>query len=113
MSSISQDLSALLTPNQAIEQMIDLRIQLEEIEQQIQNLKPAFYEACEQMETDQIRRERALIYCKINNGKWVYPDNIIKQQQKLKQLKLDFQTTHEPNSGREVSWVIKLYSDDR
>jgi hypothetical protein len=42
--------------------MIDLRIQLEEIERQIQNLKPAFYEACEQMETDQIRRERALIY---------------------------------------------------
>lgn len=42
MSSISQDSSALLTPNQAIEQMIDLRIQLEEIEQQIQNLKPAF-----------------------------------------------------------------------
>lgn len=108
MSSISQDL-----PHQAIEQMIDLRIQLEEIERQIQELKPAFYEACEQLETDQIHHEKALIYCKVTSGKWVYPDNIIKQQQKLKQLKLDFQTTHEPISGREISWVLKLYSDDR
>ena len=48
MSSISQDLSAILTPNQAIEQMIDLRLQLEEIEQQIKDLKPSFYKACEQ-----------------------------------------------------------------
>jgi 3-methyladenine DNA glycosylase AlkC len=91
-----------------IEQMIDLRIQLEAIDQQIKELKPAFIEACEEQESDQIHHERALIYCKITNGTWIYPTNIIKQQEKLKQLKQDFHATHEPNAGREVSWVIKL-----
>ena len=91
-----------------IEKMIDLRIQLEAISQQIKDLKPAFIEACEEQDSDQIHHEQALIYCKITNGTWIYPTNILKQQEKLKQLKQDFQATHEPHTGREISWVIKL-----
>jgi hypothetical protein len=35
-----------LTPTEVIEQMIDLHIQQAELEQQIQFLKPAFFDAC-------------------------------------------------------------------
>jgi hypothetical protein len=111
MSSISQNSPQTLTPNQAIERMIDLRIQQANLEQQIQALKPAFFKACSQQDTDQIENSRAFIFCKLTPGKWNYSTNIINQEHKLKQLKKDFQEKHEPNTGREVFWAIKLLTD--
>jgi hypothetical protein len=111
MSSISQNSSKILTPNQAIERMIDLRIQQADLEQQIQALKSAFFEACNQQDTDHIENGRAFIFCKLTPGKWNYPTNIINHERKLKQLKKDFQDNHEPDTGREVFWVIKLLTD--
>jgi hypothetical protein len=98
------------SPAQIIEQMIDLRIQQAKIEQQIQALQPSFFEACAQQNTDHIKNDRAFIFCRLTPGKWNYPSNIIQYERQLKQLKQDFQTNHEPNTGREVSWVIKLLS---
>jgi hypothetical protein len=111
MSSISQNSSAILTPNQAIERMINLRIQQAKLEQQIQALKPAFSEACSQQDTDQIENGRACTFRKLTPGKWNYSTNIINHERKLKQLKKVFQENHEPNTGREVFWVIKLLTD--
>jgi hypothetical protein len=108
MSSISQNSPQTLTPNQAIERMIDLRIQQAKLKQQIQALKPAFFEACSQQDTDQIKNGRAFIFCKLTPGKWNYSTNIINHERKLKQLKKDFQENHEPNTGREVFWVNSL-----
>jgi hypothetical protein len=98
-----------LSSAKIIDQMIALHTQKKMLEQQIEELEPAFFEACNQQENDKIDGERALIYRKITPGRWVYPDNIIKQQERLKKLKQDFQNTHEPNHGREVSWVVKIY----
>lgn len=92
-----------------IDQMIALHTQKKAIEQQIQELEPTFFEACDQQDNDKIDGERALVYRKITPGRWVYPNNIIKQQERLKQLKQEFQDTHEPNHGREISWVVKIY----
>jgi hypothetical protein len=100
-----------LTPAEVIELMIDLRIQQAELEQQIQALKPAFFDACTQQNTDRIKNERALIYCKLTPGQWNYPSDIVDREQQLKQLKLDFKLTHEPAAGREVSWTLKLLTN--
>jgi hypothetical protein len=92
-----------------IDQMIALHTQKKMIEQQIEELEPAFFEACNQQDNDKITGEQALVYRKITPGRWVYPNNIIEQQERLKLLKQEFQDTHEPNHGREVSWVVKIY----
>ena len=92
-----------------IDQMIALHTQKKALEQQIQELEPAFFEACNQQGNDKIDGDRALVYRKITPGRWVYPLNITQQQERLKQLKQEFQDTHEPNHGREVSWVVKIY----
>jgi hypothetical protein len=93
-----------------IEEMINLSIQREDLDQQIKDLKPAFLEACAQQDIEQVKYERALVYRKITPGRWTYPDNIVQHQEQLKQLKQDFQDTHEPTDGREISWVIKIYA---
>jgi hypothetical protein len=98
-----------LSSAKIIDQMIALHTQKKILEQQIQELEPAFFEACNQQDNDKINGERALVYRKITPGRWVYPNNIIEQQEQLKQLKQEFQDTHEPNHGREISWVVKIY----
>jgi chaperonin cofactor prefoldin len=98
-----------LSSAKIIDQMIALHTQKKTLEQQIADLEPAFFEACNQQDNDQIDGEQALIYRKITPGRWVYPDNITKLQERLKKLKQQFQDTHEPNHGREVSWVVKIY----
>jgi hypothetical protein len=97
-----------LTPPDVIELMIDLRIQQAELEQEINALKPAFFDACAQQNTDHIPNERALIFCKLTPGQWNYPEDIIEHEQQLKQLKQDFRENHEPAAGREISWALKL-----
>jgi hypothetical protein len=95
-------------PPEVIEQMIDLRIRQVELEQQIQALRPAFFDACAQQTTDRLENERALIYRRLTPSKWNYPSHILDQERQLKQLKQDFQENHEPEMGREVIWNIKL-----
>lgn len=97
-----------LSAAEVIEQMIDLRIQQAQLEQKINALKPAFFDACTQQTTDLIRNERALIYCKLTPGQWHYPNDIILQEQQLQQLKQEFRENHEPAAGREISWALKL-----
>jgi hypothetical protein len=100
-----------LTPAEVIEQMIDLRIQQVELEQQINALKPAFFDACTQQNTDRINNERALIFCRLTPGQWNYPHDIVHQEQQLKLLKQDFRENHEPAAGREVTWALKLLTE--
>lgn len=98
----------LLNPIKIIDAMIDLRIQLSELEQQIQSLQPAFFAACHCLNTDKIALERAVISRKLTPGQWTYSPHIGEQESLLKQLKREFQQLHEPTSGRDVTWTIKL-----
>lgn len=98
----------MLKLDEIIEQMIDLRIQQADLEVQIQALKPAFFDACAQQTADRLKNKRALIYCRLTPGQWNYPDHIVHQEQKLKQIKQDFRESHEPVAGREVAWTLKL-----
>lgn len=115
LDSTSSNLAELPSPIEIINAMIELRIQLYELEQQIQALQPAFKAACLALNTDKIALERAIITRKLTPGQWVYSPDISEQEDLLKQLKRQFQQTHEPTqqtheptSGREVIWVIKL-----
>jgi hypothetical protein len=99
------------THSQIIEKMIDLRIQREEVERQILELKPDFHNACHHLTGDQIDRidtERAFIHFKTTPGKWEYFVAIDNVDRHLKQLKKKFRDIHEPISGREEYWAIKL-----
>lgn len=98
----------LLNPTDIVDAMIELRIQLREIEEQIQALQPAFFTACLALNTDKIALQRATISRRLTPGQWAYSANIVEQEDLLKQLKQQFQQTHEPISGREVTWAIKL-----
>ena len=96
------------TPNDVINQMITLRRQLAQLETQIEALKPAFFDACMAQEASQFQHQQALIFRRLTPGKWDCPSNIIDQERRLKQLKQQFQQTHEPVAGREAIWSIKL-----
>lgn len=100
----------LLNPNEVINTMIELRIQLTELEQQIQALQPSFKAACQALNTDKITLSHAIISRRLTIGQWAYPPDILEREDLLKQLKRQFQQTHEPISGREVTWAIKLLS---
>jgi len=100
--------SKLINPIGIINAMIDLRIQLSELEQQIQSLQPAFFAACLALNTDKIALERAIITRKLTPGQWTYSPDIGEQEALLKQLKRQFQQLHEPTSGRDIIWAIKL-----
>ena len=106
--SLPANPTELLNPIEIIGAMIDLRIQLSELEQQIQSLQPAFLAACLTLNTDKITLERAIITRKLTPGQWTYSPNIGEQEALLKQLKREFQQLHEPTSGRDVTWTIKL-----
>jgi hypothetical protein len=88
--------------------MIDLRIQLAQVEQQIQALQPAFFAACLALNSEKIILQRAMISQRLSPGQWAYSPTIIEQENLLKHLKHLFKQSHEPISGREVTWSIKL-----
>ena len=88
--------------------MIELRIQLVQLEQQIQALQPAFFAACLAHDTDKITHDRALITRRLTPGQWAYASNVLEQEALFKHLKQQFQQAHEPTGGREVIWAIKL-----
>jgi hypothetical protein len=98
----------LLNPIEVIEAMIDLRIQLEQIETQIDALKLAFYAACATLNAEKIERDRALITRRLTPGQWAYSPDVLEQEIVFKQLKQQFQKQHEPTGGREVIWAVKL-----
>ena len=66
------DSTDLLNPHQAINTMIELRIQLAELEQQILALQPAFFTACLALNTDKIAFERAIITRRLTPGQWTH-----------------------------------------
>jgi hypothetical protein len=98
----------LIDPLEVIEAMIDLRIQCEQLETQIDALKPAFYAACATLNAERIERERALITRRLTPGQWAYSPDVLEQELLFKQLKQQFQKQHEPTGGREVIWAVKL-----
>lgn len=98
----------LLDPTAILDAMIELRVQVAELEQQMQALQPAFFAACVALNTDKIALERATIARRLTPGQWAYPAAVVAQEELLKQLKRQFQQTHEPIAGREVTWTIKL-----
>jgi hypothetical protein len=108
LDSTSSDLAQLPSPIEIINAMIDLRVQLLELEQQIQALQPAFFAACLALNTDKIALERAIITRRLTPGQRTYSPDIDEQTDLLKQLKQQFQQTHEPIAGREVTWAVKL-----
>ncbi|WP_346293236.1 hypothetical protein [Sphaerothrix gracilis] len=91
-----------------IDQMIDLRLQLAQLEHKIDTLMPPFFHACAAQELTQFRHKHGIICRRLTPGKWDYPSDILKQEKRLKLLKQQFQQTHEPTAGREVSWSIRL-----
>lgn len=100
--------SSLLDPLDVINAMIDLRTQLTELQQQVDALQPAFYAACAALQLEKIATDRATISRRLTPGKWDYSDDIVEQENLLKQLKFQFQQAHEPIGGREVYWMIKF-----
>jgi hypothetical protein len=98
----------VFNPSEIVDRMIDLRCQLAKLERQIQDLQPAFFAACLALNTDTIALERAVISRRLTPGRWLYSPDIIEGEGLIKQLKREFQQTHEPSGGREVTWFIKL-----
>lgn len=108
LTSTNSSFTDILNPIDVINAMINLRFQLAELEQQIQALQPAFFAACIALNTDKITIERATITRRLTPGQWAYSSDIVEQEDSLKQLKRQFQQTHEPIGGREVTWAVKL-----
>lgn len=98
----------VLDPIEVIDAMIELRIQLAQLEQQIQNLQPAFFAACFMLNQAKIARTRAIISRKHTPAQWTYTADILEQEAFLKLLRKQFQQDHEPTKGRDITWIIKL-----
>lgn len=98
----------LLNPTDIIEHMIDLRLQLAQLEQQVKELQPAFFAACLTFNRESIELKQATIKRRLTPGKWSYDPEITGQEHLLKALKRQFQNDHDPVSGRELIWIVKL-----
>lgn len=98
----------LLNPTEVINNMVELRVQLAQLEQQIQDLQPAFKAACATFNTKKIELDRAVITQKLTPAQWAYSNEILQQQNLIKELKRQFKLDHEPIAGRDITWVIKL-----
>lgn len=97
-----------LSSTEVIETMIELKVQLAQLEHQIQALQPAFFVACAALKLEKIERERAIISKRLTPGQWNYSPDIVQQDLLLKQLRRQFQLDHDPIAGRDVIWVLKL-----
>jgi hypothetical protein len=107
-NTMSNPIADVIPAATVIDRMIELRLQLHELEQQIQALQPTFYAACATLNTSKIELTRAIISRRLTPGQWTYDPSILQQQDLLRQLKRQFQQEHEPSSGRDVIWSIKL-----
>lgn len=99
---------SLSSPLDIIDEMIDLRIHVFEMERDIQALQPAFFAACLALNTEKIQHQRATITRKLTPAQWTYSSDVLEQEARLKQLKRLFQQNHEPTKGRDITWMIKL-----
>lgn len=97
-----------LDPIAVIDTMIELRIQLVQLQQQIQELEPTFFAACLMLNQARIARERAIISRKVTAAQWTYDGDVLAQEALFKQLRKQFQQDHEPTGGRDITWMIKL-----
>lgn len=107
-NSLTVTESDLLNPIDVIEAMIELRIQLTQLEQQIKTLQPAFFAACFTLNQAKIERSRAIVARRLTPAQWTYATEILEQEFLLKQLRKQFQQDHKPTGGREITWMIKL-----
>ena len=98
----------LLHPHDIIEQMIDLRLQISHLQQQVDTLQDDFFAAWFALNQDTITHQHATIRRQLTRGKWDYPTPITEQELRIKALKHQFQQDHEPSSGRDITWVIRL-----
>jgi hypothetical protein len=105
---INTEDSTLLNPFDVIDRMIELRIQLQAVENQIASLQPTFFAACLSLNAEKIERSRAVITRRLTPGQWTYSIVILEQDSLLKQLKKQFHQNHEPSGGRELTWMMKL-----
>lgn len=108
LTSSDSPITDILDPLALIEAMLDLRLQLAELEQQIAALQPAFYAACAALNLEKIATERATISRRLSPAQWAYSADILEHEAVLKHLKQQFQQSHEPVGGRKVIWAIKL-----
>ncbi len=97
-----------LNPIEVIDAMIELRIQLVQLQQQIQDLEPAFFAACLMLNQARTARERAIISRKVTAAQWTYDADVLAQEALFKQLRKQFQQDHEPTGGRDITWMIRL-----
>ncbi|NEQ99491.1 MAG: hypothetical protein F6K30_22765 [Cyanothece sp. SIO2G6] len=98
----------LLNPHDIIEQMINLRLQISHLQQQTDALQQDFFAACFALNQDTITLKQAIIRRQLTRGQWDYPAHITEQELRIKFLKQQFQQDHEPISGRDITWVIRL-----
>lgn len=112
LSSPSAILPTLTTQgcsaSEVIDAMIELKFQAYQLDQQIKALQPLFFATCEALKTSKIELEHAVISRRLTPAQWTYDPHILQQQDFLKALKQEFQRDHEPTSGRDVIWSVKL-----
>lgn len=100
----------IANPDDIIDQMVSLRLQQAQLTHQINTLKPLFFEACATQDASRLEHEQAVISRRLTPGTWDYPEHLVEQEKALKRLKRQFQENHEPTTGREIIWCIKLTS---
>jgi len=70
----------VLDPFEIIDDMVDLRIQMAQLEQQIRELQPLFFAACFRLNQAKIDRSRAIISRKLTPAQWTYTAEILDQE---------------------------------
>ncbi len=99
---------SLSSPLDIIDEMIDRRMHVFKMEREIQALQPAFFAACLALNTEKMQHRRATITRKLTPAQGTDSADVLEQEALLKQLKRRFQQNHEPSSGRDMTWMIKL-----
>ena len=77
----------LLNPIDILDAMIELRVQLRALEEQIQALQPAFFTACLALNTDKIAHDRATISRRLTPAQWTYSADVLEQETLFKRVR--------------------------
>jgi len=92
----------VLDPFKIIDDMVDLRIQMAQLEQQIRELQPLFFAACFRLNQAKIDRSRAIISRKLTPAQWTYTAEILDQEVLFKQLR-------NSNSKFDIIWAFQRF----
>jgi len=92
----------VLDPFEIIDDMVDLRIQMAQLEQQIRELQPLFFAACFRLNQAKIDRSRAIISRKLTPAQWTYTAEILDQEVLFKQLR-------NSNSKFDIIWAFQRF----